>query len=291
MNATLEKYCAKCSKENKMVEETGSVEATPEVAEDTGSSVDWKNSLPDDVRTDPSLADIKDIGGLAKSYIHSQKMVGTDKIALPTENATPEEMAAFYDRLGRPKEYEFTKAELPEGMNYNEDMEKQMKAMMHESGLTNKQANTLYNGYMQYMGAQYSEQTAQAEGQKQEWYKTLQKDLGKAFDQEVDLSQRAARELGGEDFLSWLDTTGQGNNPMFVKMFAKVGKMMAESGAEPGKPQSFEMTPDSAMQEIARLQRDPNFMNQYTNKEADGHTEAVKKYGRLFEYAYPETAE
>jgi|TARA_R110001592_G_scaffold13613_1_gene62250 hypothetical protein len=274
-----------------MVEETGSVEATAEVATDAGSSVDWKNSLPDDVRTDPSLADIADVGALAKSFVHSQKMVGTDKIALPKADATPEEMAAFYDRLGRPKEYEFEKAELPEGMSYNEDMEKQMKNMMHESGLTNKQANDLYKGYMGYMGTQYSEQAAQSEGQKQEWFKELQKDLGKAFDQEVDLSQRAARELGGDDFLKWLDTSGQGNNPMFVKMFAKVGKMMSEGGAEPGKPQSFEMTPDSAKAEIGRLQRDPNFMNQYSSKSADGHDEAVKKYRSLFEYAYPDQIE
>ena len=105
-------------------EATGSAEAATETAVessvDTGSSVDWKNALPDDVKTDPSLADIKDVGGLAKSYIHAQKMVGTDKISLPTENATPEEMSTFYDRLGRPKEYEFSKAELPEGMDYNE---------------------------------------------------------------------------------------------------------------------------------------------------------------------------
>tara|TARA_R100000234_G_scaffold73763_1_gene45585 strand:+ start:4914 stop:5759 length:846 start_codon:yes stop_codon:yes gene_type:complete len=274
-------------------EATGSAEAATETAVessvDTGSSVDWKNALPDDVKTDPSLADIKDVGGLAKSYIHAQKMVGTDKIALPTENATPEEMSAFYDRLGRPKEYEFSKAELPEGMDYNEDMEKQMKTIMHSAGLTNKQANDLNAGYLKYMSEQFTNQKNADENQKAEWYKTLKTDLGKAFDEQVDLSQRAARELGGDDFLTWLDNTGQGNNPMFVKMFAKVGQMMAEAGAEPGKPQSFEMTPDSARAEIARLQRDPNFMEQYNNKETDGHKEAVKKFGRLFEYAYPDT--
>ena len=274
-------------------EATGSDEAATETAVessvDTGSSVDWKNALPDDVKTDPSLADIKDVGGLAKSYIHAQKMVGSDKVALPKEDATPEELDAFYDRLGRPKEYEFTKAELPEGMKLNEDMEKNMKAIMHKSGLTNKQANDLYSGYMKMTSEEFTNQQTAAENQKAEWYKTLQKDLGKAFDEQVDLSQRAARELGGEDFLNWLDSTGQGNNPMFVKMFAKVGQMMAEAGAEPGKPQSFEMTPDSARAEIARLQRDPNFMEQYNNKETDGHKEAVKKFGRLFEYAYPDT--
>lgn len=264
-------------------ETTGSVETT----EDTGSSVDWKASLTDDVKNDPSLADIQDVSGLAKSYIHAQKMVGADKIALPKENASEEELDSFYNQLGRPKEYEFTKAELPEGMQNNEDMEKAMKANMHKAGLTNAQANSIYTGYMEYMGAQHKDMTDKSQIQADEWVKSMQKDFGKAYDESIDLSQRAARELGGPDFLKWLDDTGQGNNPMFVKMFAKVGKMMSEANAEPGAPRQFEMTPDSARQEIARLQRDPNFMNQYTNKEADGHNEAVKKYSRLFEYAYP----
>ena len=73
-------------------ETTGSVETT----EDTGSSVDWKASLEDGVKNDPSLADIQDVSGLAKSYIHAQKMVGADKVALPKENASEEELNTFY---------------------------------------------------------------------------------------------------------------------------------------------------------------------------------------------------
>ena len=213
--------------------------------------------------------------------------MGSDKIALPKEDASPEELDAFYNQLGRPKEYEFTKANLPEGMTYNEDMEKAMKANMHKAGLTNKQADNLYTGYLEYLSGQHKNMTEKNELQADDWIRTLKKDFGKAYDERVDLSQRAARELGGPDFLKWLDDTGQGNNPMFVKMFAKVGEMMSEGKAEPGAPRQFEMTPDSARQEIARLQRDPNFMNQYTNKDVDGHAEAVKKFGRLFEYAYP----
>tara|TARA_R100000458_G_C8253097_1_gene229655 strand:- start:130 stop:954 length:825 start_codon:yes stop_codon:yes gene_type:complete len=268
-----------------MVEET--TESVETTTEDTGSSVDWKASLSDDVKNDPSLADIKDVNGLAKSLIHAQKMVGSDKIALPKEDASPEEMSEFYNRLGRPKEYELTKAELPEGMSYNEDMEKVMKENMHAAGLTNKQANSIYKGYMEYLSGQHKDMTEKNQVQAETWIKDLKKDFGKAYDERVDLSQRAARELGGPDFLKWLDDTGQGNNPMFVKMFAKVGEMMSEGQAEPGVPRQFEMTPDSARQEIARLQRDPNFMNQYTNKDADGHKEAVQKFERLFEYAYP----
>ena len=42
---------------------------------------------------------------------------------------------------------------------------------------------------------------------------------------------------------------------------------------------------------LKNLQRDPNFMNQYTDKEAQGHAEAIKKMEYLFGYAYPDSEE
>ena len=54
---------------------------TPEV------NVDWKQSIPEDIRADKSLESIKDVGSLAKSYIHAQKLVGSDKIPIPNKYA------------------------------------------------------------------------------------------------------------------------------------------------------------------------------------------------------------
>lgn len=125
--------------------------------------------------------------------------------------------------------------------------------------------------------------------QRSEWHNELRRDFGKAFDESVDLAQRAAREFGGDSFLSWLDESGMGDHPMMVKMFAKIGKSMGEGVInEGGTRRDFMMTPDSARQEIARLQRDPNFMGQYSRSDVDGHAEALAKMQRLYEFAYPD---
>ena len=47
------------------------------------ATTDWKASLSDEIRSDKSLENIKDIEGLAKSYVHAQKLVGSDKIPVP----------------------------------------------------------------------------------------------------------------------------------------------------------------------------------------------------------------
>jgi hypothetical protein len=54
-------------------------------------SRDW---LPEPFRADPVLADVKDVGGLAKAFIDTKKMVG-DRIARPSAD----NMAAFYDSI------------------------------------------------------------------------------------------------------------------------------------------------------------------------------------------------
>ena len=85
------------AEENQVAEEQTSNPSEPVTQE-----VNWKESLPDDLRDNPSLKSIQDVPGLAKSFIHAQKMVGADKIPVPTEHATKEDWDAVYSKLGRP---------------------------------------------------------------------------------------------------------------------------------------------------------------------------------------------
>lgn len=73
----------------------------------------WNSALPDDLKSDPSLKDFKDVGGLAKSYVEAQKLIGSS-IRLPREGAGEDELSKFYNRLGRPEKiegYEYKQSE------------------------------------------------------------------------------------------------------------------------------------------------------------------------------------
>ena len=84
----------------------------PSVSE-TPVETNWRDSLSDDIRGDASLENINDINSLAKGYVHAQRMVGADKIALPGKYATEDDWQQVYTKLGRP--------ESPENyeLNYN----------------------------------------------------------------------------------------------------------------------------------------------------------------------------
>ncbi|MBQ6352029.1 MAG: hypothetical protein IJJ28_02025, partial [Lentisphaeria bacterium] len=79
----------------------------------------WREGLPESIRSEKCLDSIKTIGTLAQSYVHAQKSMGANKVAIPGENATPEEIDAFHKALGRPdkmEDYSTDKVELPEGI-------------------------------------------------------------------------------------------------------------------------------------------------------------------------------
>ena len=64
-----------------------------------GIGPDWKATLPDEMRANPGLADIADVGGLAQQFLDLQAHMGTS-IRLPGPDATPETRAEFLQKLG-----------------------------------------------------------------------------------------------------------------------------------------------------------------------------------------------
>ena len=73
---------------------------TAEVIEDTQSQETVAQETPvafagdtlgDEFKGNPIFANFQDVNGLAKSYMHAQRMISADKIAIPGKHATDEE--------------------------------------------------------------------------------------------------------------------------------------------------------------------------------------------------------
>lgn len=270
-----------------------STAGTIDAGSSAGSMQDWRASLDETLRADPTLADIKDLNGLAKSYVHAQRMIGKDKITIPQEGADPTEWDGFYERLGRPGDgnYKLDPTGLmPADLPFDPQVLDRFKKVFHSAGLSQKQAEGVFKNYLQYVGEVHANNQQGVESQRQEWVNTVKKEFGRAFDERVDLAVRAVETFGGTELVQWLDQTGMGDHPMFVKMFAKIGQQMQEALASPNQSRGWTMTPDTARQEIARAQRDTEFMKAYMTPAATGHAEAVKKMQDLFSFAYPDEA-
>ena len=256
--------------------------------EDTGN---WMDSIPEDLRGDSSLADIKDVAGLAKGYVHAQKMIGADKVVLPAADAPQEDMDAFYNKLGRPEKadgYEVPTENMPAEIPVDGELIGKFFEEAHRVGLSKSQAAALVRWQTTLQQDQmglYEQQNIEAMQQSES---AMRKEFGNAFEEKLSMAQDVVKKFGGDELVQVLNETGLGNSPEVIRAFANIAKVISNDEViGGGGRQTFMSSPAESKAAITERKRDPNFMAAYHDGNHVGHKEAVEEMGRLIENAYP----
>ena len=95
--------------------------------------------VPEKYAKEPWAKEIKSPEDLWEKMAGAQKLLGKDKVVVPGDNATAEEMAAFYTRMGRPETsegYKFANIEGLDVVERNVDMDNTMKKILFEEGVS-----------------------------------------------------------------------------------------------------------------------------------------------------------
>lgn len=251
-------------------------------------AANFKQALASEFQTHPAMADIKDLNGLAKSYISAQQMIGADKIVLPKQDAPPEEWNAIWRKLGAPETadgYDFSQVQLPGGLQVNKDMDAFAKSMFHKHGIPAEKAKGMYKEFMEKQYSDYqntvNSRRQALDGLKQEW--------GSKYEVEEAVAKQAVFALGGEELKAWFNESGLGDDPMMIRIFNTVGKMMREDATFSSRMQGggFSGSEDGARAEIAQLQTDKDFMTAYLNRDNPQHMAAKTRMDALWARAYP----
>lgn len=239
-------------------------------------TADWKSSLPDDIKTSKSLQSIKSVEDLAKSFVNAQSVIGRR-----FEDLDADQLDQYYNKLGRPEASDGYEFELPE--NADSDLVDWFKKTAHDTGLSQKAASDLFNAYNNMAAESQQFQEGLAEAAAAEELKQLTKDFGPAFDERVEMANRALTTFGGDELVEVLEAKGLQNNPALVKAFAEAGKMLSEGkfveGDTSGK---FGMTSEEAGKQIEQLRTDREFMKHYTDPTSSKHGEAKGKMEGLY---------
>ena len=182
----------------------------------------WKDSISEEFRKDPNIEKFTEIDALAKSYINATKMIGQDKVSVPTNNSTEEAWNEVYDKLGRP--------ESAEKYSLDDNAVKQFAETSHKLGLNNKQAQGLLEFYKTNMEgtaqqAKIDTETAQAQAEQ-----ALRSEWGREFDTKVKQAGSLAKANIKPEVLDMTLSNGTrlGDHPEIIKGFAKIAGMMAE---------------------------------------------------------------
>ena len=261
--------------------EGGQGAASPAPAPASAPAGAWYDGIEDgDLKGYVQNKGWKDPVELANGYRNLEKLLGTEKVPLPKGAEDKEGWGRVYDALGRPKSADDYGLQLPEGGNG--DFLKAAAGKFHELGLSKAQAAELANWYNEQATGQVgAAQQAQAAKVEQD-IQSLKGEWGQAWEENVELGRRAARQFGlDQGKLESLENAfGTGE---MLKFMARIGRGLTEHTFESGRStNSFGMTPDAARQRISALREDRDWSAKYLGGNADAKAELQ----RLMEVAY-----
>lgn len=259
---------------------------------------DLVEMLPDDLKQEPSLKDIKDVGTLAKSFVETKKLVGAS-IRPPGPDAAPEAkkefrekmlkhdpaliyfpddapedvQAALWKRLGRPeKPEEYAPADGVDGLNVDE-----LRALARATGMTKAQFKELTRLMGESTAAQRDSVAAEAAKLKTEWGAAYEERLlgAKAHAMRMGLTEAEVGNLTPKQLRAWAASAkAVGTAP------AGEGDRQRD-GVPPGR-----ITPAEAMMQLGEIEARPEFFDKHRNPAL--HESLKEKHARLMPMAYPE---
>lgn len=135
---------------------------------------------------------------------------------------------------GAPGKYEFT---APEGVELDAEAVAKFEPIAREMNLTNDQAQKLVELQTELV----KQQVQQWDQTVETWVSAIKTDPeigGEGMKQNITLAQRAISEFGTPELKAALDATRMGSHPELVRVFARIGKAMAEDSFVQGRQPS-----------------------------------------------------
>ena len=253
----------------------------------------WKESLPADLASHPTIKETRDIPNLARQLVSAQELIGRSGVKRPNKE-DPEDVNRYYTELGRPESADdYNLASLrPEGLPWDESMEGTMASAFHSAGLSTEQAQAVQSRMVEVAKEQYESSQGQLEEANRAARQQLQSKWGNAYQGNIDLANRAFAAHAGDAMQEMANTTLSngiklGNWGPFIEFMASLGQKQAEHGLIGEREgRRFTRTPDEAQREIRKLEADEDFQAAYFDGNHIEHDDAVARMSQLYKVAY-----
>lgn len=244
----------------------------------------WKEALPLEMRDDVNLKPIHDLPSLVKSFIHSQKMIGRDKVQLPDKHATDEDWSQFYQKIGQPKTLEDYQIEIPKDAQFEDGFVSQLKEVAFKSGILPRQLNPLVQWYAKANQEAMDNLVTKHRSENDKRIEELKREWGSTYAQKIQLAKQALKATNIEDVNSWLDDAGLSDDARLIKILSTLGEMLKEDVIPDtgGQPVT---TPKEVQAEINEIMG--NLKHPYYDGAHPNHKQAIDHVLSLFEKLHP----
>ena len=275
-----------------MTDVNGSADAGNPEGTVAPSGDDWRASLPDDIKAEASLASIKDIPSLAKSYVSAQKMIGAKRIVVPGEKSPPEEWGEFRKAIGVPDTPDGYKIE---GVDADPALLGAFQQVAHKAGVPASAAAELVKWFdeagKQAQEADHAAKVKEAE----EW----RGKLGSKADERIGAAKSAMAALGlkpeqvdrFDDMLKAMGAEGVLGVDLLAELYTKhnIGREADMKGGGAGGMGTS--SPEAARAAIRAFEASDEYIKAARDQSAPNRADVLAKRDALYRLAYPEAGE
>lgn len=222
-------------------EATEAVEETTEEAapEQTGESEtiefdSWRDLIEDE-KLQKHAERFTSVDALVQANLESRQKL-SKAVVRPDADANEEDLTAFREVMGVPKDVDGYEFPLPEGAERTEDMldsEDHWANIFLDNNIPKETADILVNEFRGEIEKVMSQKVAMDQAYTQQSEAELKKEWAEDYDKNLIFAAKASESLLGEDFeevrhIETADGKFILDHPLFVRMFAKLGRDMGE---------------------------------------------------------------
>lgn len=197
-------------------------------------------ALMKEIEKDPKVAEglPKGIPELFKSW-RTLQQESTSAVRIPAKDAPKEAWDRYFKAIGRPDSpegYALTKPQLPNGLPYNDRLEKWFRQQLFDAGVPDGAAQKMFNEWNATQVAAYTANQKALEAQRVSFAKeaeeALRAEYKDEFPQAMQSMSAALARFGGAKIVETIkqarlpNGATLDNHPDFIRMFVEVGRRM-----------------------------------------------------------------
>lgn len=218
-----------------------------------------------------------------KSYIHAQKALGRDKVALPNDKSTPDEIREFNKKLGwveNEAEYKFSKV-MDDKYPVQKEFVDNFRKFAHANNMPIKQAEKMLDFFEKETVEGKKTADAKATKEFNEGLNNLKSKWGNGFDRKISAANKFITDVGGDKLKAYVEKKGLDGDAEYVEILADLyEKIQGEDhtlGAEIRA--GDKLTPEEAKREINEILGDKK--GPYWDKTHPSHNDKVQRVLKL----------
>jgi len=226
---------------------------------------------------------------LGKAYTNLEKLLGGEKVPKPLNDEDSEGWDRWYAASGRPEaadKYDFKRPDkLPDGLGYDEELEKSFRSAAYASGLNKRQATALYDQFVKQQLDRHGAMQVHNQQARAKVEADMRRELGNQYEGALGKARSVMGSYADPEFRQWLDESGLGNDPRMIRVFSRIGQDMAGEQRLIGKP-----APSISVQDAQRAiaEHRTKYAEALNDRNHPDHKMRLDERSSLFAIAYPE---